>query len=207
MPRLSVLLPVILAVLVLAQPALAEWFADAYLGPGMTSSGTLTFTTFGEERKQDLRGRSSPVFGLRFGRWLDEIPWLGFALDVSYFRPAPDVQTVPINALVMARYGFLKDEEFTQGRLQPYVGVGGGVFISNVSGSIGFQESDDTSTDVGLDTRIGAAFLIDTNWAGFTEYRFTRVSPTWNVKVFGGETPASTTFNTHQIILGLSYRF
>src|SRR6267378_6053352 len=107
MRHLSIPFSVVLAVLVLAPAASAEWFADAYLGPAVTSSGTLTFTTFGEERKQDLRGRSSPLFGLRFGRWLDnlELPWLGIAADVSYFRPAPDVQTVPLSLLLMARYG------------------------------------------------------------------------------------------------------
>jgi opacity protein-like surface antigen len=209
MRRLSILLSVVLMVLVLAPAASAEWFADAYLGPAVTSGSTLTFTTSGEEHRQTLNGRSSPVFGLRFGRWLEDfnLPWLGVAADLSYFRPAVDVQTVPISLLVMARYGFLKDEEFRAGRLQPYIGLGGGLFFSNVSGTIGFQEASDTSTDVGLDTRVGVSFLIDANWAAFTEYRFTHVAPTWDVKVSGGTTSASTTFNTHHVILGLSYRF
>src|SRR5467141_668502 len=113
MRRLSILLSVVLTVLVLAPAALTEWFADAYLGPAITSSSTLTFTTFGEEQKQSLGGRSSPLFGLRFGRWLEDfnLPWLGMAADVSYFRPATDVQAVPLSLLVMARYGFLKDDE------------------------------------------------------------------------------------------------
>jgi len=209
MRRLSILPSVVLTVLVLAPAASAEWFADAYLGPAVTSSSTLTFKTFGQEQQQSLNGRSSPLFGLRFGRWLEDfnLSWLGVAADVSYFRPATDVQTVPLSVLVMARYGFLKDDEFKAGRLQPYVGLGGALFFSNLSGTIGFQEASDTSTDVGLDTRVGVAFMIDANWAAFTEYRFTHVTPSWNVKVFDGTTSASTTFNTHHIILGLSYRF
>ena len=207
MRRWSIPLAVVLAVLALAPAASAEWFADAYLGPAVTSSGTLTFTTFGEERKEKLGGRSSALFGLRFGRWLDDVPWFGLAVDGSYFRPATDVQTVPLSVLAMARYGFLKDDEFKNGRLQPYVGLGPGLFISNVSGSIGFQEASDTSADIGLDARVGVAFMIETNWAGFLEYRYTRVSPTFDVKVFGGTAPADTTFSTHHVILGLSYRF
>jgi opacity protein-like surface antigen len=207
MPRSSIPVAVVVAILALAPAASAEWFGDAYLGPALTTGSKLTFTTFGEERKQNLSGRSSAEFGLRFGRWLDEVPWLAIAADVSYFRPAPDVQTVPISLLVMARYGLLKDEEFTRGRLQPYVGVGPSLFINNVSGSIGFQESNDTSTDIGLDLRLGAAFLIETNWSAFIEYRFTHVSPTWDVKVFGGSVPASTTFDTHHVIFGMGYRF
>ncbi|OLD32518.1 MAG: hypothetical protein AUI49_02855 [Candidatus Rokubacteria bacterium 13_1_40CM_2_68_13] len=207
MRRWSIPLAVVLAVLALAPAASAEWFADAYLGPAVTSSSTLTFTTFGEERKEKLGGRSSALFGLRFGRWLDDVPWFGLAVDGSYFRPATDVQTVPLSVLAMARYGFLKDDEFKNGRLQPYVGLGPGLFISNVSGSIGFQEASDTSADIGLDARVGVAFMIETNWAGFLEYRYTRVSPTFDVKVFGGTAPADTTFSTHHVILGLSYRF
>jgi len=134
MRRWCIALAAVLAVLAQVPAASAEWFADAYLGPAVTSSSTLTFTTFGEERKEKVGGRSSALFGLRFGRWLDDVPWFGLAVDASYFRPAPDVQTVPLSLLVMVRYGFLKDEEFTRGRLQPYVGVGPSLFIMGRQG-------------------------------------------------------------------------
>src|SRR5260370_36894603 len=111
MRRLGILLTVVLTVLVLAPAASAEWFADGYLGPALTSSSTLTFTTFGDERKQSLNGRSSPVFGLRFGRWLEDfnLPWLGVAADVSYFRPPTDVQPVTVSLLLIVRHCLLLD--------------------------------------------------------------------------------------------------
>jgi opacity protein-like surface antigen len=209
MRRLTVPLVVVLAVLALAPAASAEWFLDAYLGPAITTGSTLSFTVFDQDQEQNLSGRSSPAFGLRVGRWLDnlQVPWLGVAFDVSYFRPAPDVQTIPLSLLLMARYGFLKDDEFPGGRLQPYVGLGPGFFISNASGAVGFQEVDDTSRNIGLDARVGLALRIDENWAAFTEYRFTHFSPSWSVDVFGGKADASTSFNTHHIVLGVSYRF
>jgi opacity protein-like surface antigen len=210
MRRLVIPVAVVLAIVVLAPVASAEWFGDAYIGPAITTRSTLTFTEFGEGQSQDFDGRSSPLFGLRFGRWLDNLqwPWLGVAVDVSYFRPAIDVQTVPISLLLMARYGLLKDQEFPMGRLQPYVGLGAGLFISNVSGNLGSREADDTTRDIGLDVRVGAAFLIDGPWAAFTEYRFTHFSPSFDIKTFGGGTVSSdTTFNTHHILLGVSYRF
>ena len=209
MRRLGLPLWTAVVLLAFATPVSAEWFADAYLGPAVTQGSTLSLTLFNQEFKEDINGRSSPEFGLRLGRWLDdfELPWLGFAVDVSYFRPATDVQTVPISLLVMARASLLKDEEFPHGRLQPYAGIGGGLFISNASGGIGFHDVDDTSVDIGLDVRVGLAYQFLPNWAAFTEYRFTHVSPSWNVKVFGGETSADTTFNTHHVLLGISYRF
>src|SRR5438874_3523498 len=177
MRRLRCALGVVLAVLVLAPAASAEWFADAYLGPAVTTGSTLDFKVFEQKQTQEINGRSSPVFGLRGGKWLDDLqlPWLGFAADLSCFRPATDVQTVPISLLAMARYPLLTDEEFPHGRLQPYVGLGFGVFVSNLSGAIGFQEADDTSTDIGFDARVGLAYLFDPRWAIFTEYRFTHV--------------------------------
>ena len=210
MRRLTVLLSVMLAIVVLAPAgASAEWFVEGYLGPAITTGSKLEFTLFNNEQKENLSGRSSPEFGLRLGSWLDDysLPWLGVALDVSYFRPATDVQTVPLSVLLMARYGFLKDAEVPAGRLQPYVGVGPGLFFSNANGSIGFHDVDDTSTDVGLDFRAGLAFRFDRNWGAFAEYRFTHVTPSWNIDVFGGKADASTTFNTHHVVLGVSYRF
>jgi opacity protein-like surface antigen len=208
MRRLTVLLSVMLAIVVLAPTAApAEWFVDGYLGPAVTTSSKLSLS--GQEQKEDLNGRSSPEFGLRVGRWLDDFNlwWLGVAFDVSYFRPAIDVQTVPLSVLLMARYGFLKDEEFPGGRLQPYAGLGPGLFFSNANGTIGFHDVNDTSKNVGLDFRLGLLFRFDSNWGAFAEYRFTHVSPSWSVDVFGGKTDADTTFNTHHGVLGVSYRF
>jgi opacity protein-like surface antigen len=209
MRRLTLALAVVLTVLAVASEASAQWFLDAYLGPALTSDSKLEFTAFNEQQRQNVIGRSSPSFGVRVGRWLDDlqIPFVGVAFDVSYFRPAADVQTVPLSLLLMARYGFLKDDEVPDGRLQPYVGIGPGFFISNLNGIIGSQSGDSTSRDIGLDTRVGLAYRFDSNWAGFAEYRFTRVSPTWKVDIFNGTTDATTTFNTHHIVLGVSYRF
>ena len=209
MRRLTLALAAVFAVLVVASEASAQWFLDAYLGPALTSDSKLEFTAFNEEQRQDVTGRSSPSFGIRVGRWLDDlqIPFVGVAFDVSYFRPSADVQTIPLSLLLMARYSFLKDDEVPEGRLQPYVGIGPGLFISNLNGTIGAMSGDGTSRDIGLDMRAGLAYRFDINWAGFAEYRFTRVSPSWNVDIFNGTTDASTTFNTHHIVLGVSYRF
>jgi opacity protein-like surface antigen len=200
-------LSIVLVLAALASPASAEWFADGYVGASLTSKDEITFTTFRVERHQDVDYKSSAIFGLRFGRWFDGLPWLGVAVDGSYFRASKDVQVFPITGLVMARYGLLKDEEFKEGRLQPYAGIGGGLFISNLDGTIGFVEGSDTSADMGLDVRLGIAYRVESNWAAFFEYRFTHVSPTYTIEPFGGSTPADTTLNTNHFLLGLSYRF
>src|SRR5581483_841424 len=196
-----------LAVAAVARPAAAEWFADAYLGAAITHQDDITFTTFNVERTQDANFRSSAVYGLRLGRWFDDLSWLGLAVDGSYFRATKDLQVFPLTALVMVRYGFLRDDEIKDGRLQPYAALGGGVFISNVDGTLGFLKASDTSVHIGLDTRVGVAYRFEGNWAAFLEYRFTHVSPSYDVQPFGGRTSADTTLNTSHFLLGLSYRF
>jgi opacity protein-like surface antigen len=207
MRRSSFTLSLCFVLLVLASSASAEWFADGYVGASLTHRGDITFETFGAERERDAEFRSSAVFGARVGQWLDVLPWLGVALDVSYFRPSGDIQVFPLTALVMARYGFLPDEEFKEGRLHVYAGLGGGLFISNVDGLIGRLEASDTSVDIGLDTRLGVSYRVESNWAIFAEYRFTHVSPSFDVNVAGVRPSADTTFNTSHFLLGLSYRF
>ena len=207
MRRSRLTLMLTFALLSLASTASAEWFLDGYVGASLTHKNEFTFEAFGAELERDAEFQSSAVFGVRGGRWLDGLPWLGVALDLSYFRPSADIHVFPVTALVLARYGFLPDEEFKEGRLHVYGGLGGGIFISNLDGFIGRFEGSDTSVDFGLDMRLGVSYRIESNWAIFAEYRFTHVSPSFDINAFDAKTPADTTFNTSHFLLGLSYRF
>jgi hypothetical protein len=73
--------------LALASPASAEWFADGYVGASLTSNDEITFKTFNVERRQDANYKSSAIFGLRFGRCLDQLPWLGVAVAARTSGP------------------------------------------------------------------------------------------------------------------------
>jgi opacity protein-like surface antigen len=207
MRRSLLALLLLFPLLALAVPASAEWFLDGYVGASLTHKGEITFEAFDAELERDAEYQSSAVFGVRFGKWLDGLPWLGVAADVSYFRPSGDIQVFPITALLMARYGFLPDEEFKEGRLHVYGGLGPALFISNLDGFIGRFEGSDTSVDIGLDTRLGVSYRVESNWAIFAEYRFTYVSPSFSINAFDTQSTADTTFNTSHFLLGLSYRF
>jgi opacity protein-like surface antigen len=207
MRRSLLTLSLLFMLLAFASTASAEWFLDGYVGASLTHKNDFTFEAFDAELERDAEYKSSAVFGVRGGKWLDGLRWLGLALDLSYFRPNADIQVFPITALVMARYGFLPDEEFREGRLHIYGGLGGGIFISNLDGFIGRFEGSDTSVDFGLDTRLGVSYRVESNWAIFAEYRFTHVSPSFDINAFDNRTSADTTFNTSHFILGLSYRF
>ena len=207
MRRSLLTLSLLVVLLALAATASAESFLDGYVGASLTHKNDFTFDAFGVEQERDAEYKSSAIFGVRGGTWLEGLRWLGVALDLSYFRPSADIQVFPITALVMARYGFLPDDEFKEGRLHVYAGLGGGIFISNVDGFIGRFEGSDTSVDFGLDTRLGVSYRVESNWAIFAEYRFTHVSPSFDINAFDSRTSADTTFNTSHFLLGLSYRF
>jgi opacity protein-like surface antigen len=203
--RLTLLL--ILALLAPAAPASAEWFLDGYVGASLTHHDDFTFRAFDAELERDAEYSSSSIFGVRGGTWLTGLPWLGVAADVSYFRPSADLHVFPLTVLALARYGFLPDDEFKEGRLHVYGGVGGGLFISHLDGSLGRFEGSGTSVDVGLDTRAGVSYRIESNWTLFAEYRFTHVSPSFDIRPFDNTTEADTTVNTSHFLLGVSYRF
>jgi len=163
-----------------------------------------------------LDGRKNVTVGGRGGYWFLKPEWLGAtfdidigtALDVSVFSPAGDTTVIPISALFMVRSSFLKDDEFPRGRLQPYAGVGPGVFVSSVNGTLGPNSNvTDTSVDLGFDFRAGAAYRLTELFTLFAEYRFTHVRPEFSLPSDGGTATSSASFNTHHFLTGLGFRF
>jgi opacity protein-like surface antigen len=206
----SVVLAVVILVTVVtaAAPASAQWFVDVYLGAAKTSTADVDVTQGGVTTSDPVAYTSSVTLGVRGGRWFDALPWLGVALDASFFKTSADFTVIPISALVMARYPILKSDDYPEGRLHPYVGVGPGLFFSSIGGGLGNLRSvDDTSVNLGLDMRAGVAYPIEKNIFLFGEYRFTHVSPDFSFDQRGTATTADTTLNTHHFLLGVSFRF
>jgi opacity protein-like surface antigen len=174
--------------------------------------------------RETVRGHSDTVgtVGGRGGYWFDGqgVPWLGTALDISYFAPEFSrpggsgdfaklkLETLPVTWLAMFRLPLLDSPEYPNGRLQPYLGIGPGVFHQKAS--VEFR-SGGTSTfskegwAIGLDLRAGVAYEFLPNWAVFGEYRFTHYSD--KVESSNGQTKVDAAFNTNHVLFGLGYRF
>lgn len=179
--RLAVVTFVLGAAVIAARPASAEWFLDAYGGVSMTADADVTVrngTTVDDKVEFDTEGMG----GVRLGYWLAGLRWLGVAGDVSYFAPAGQgttvetrLEVVPLSPLVMFRLPLLESHEFPNGRLQPYLGVGPGFFLTSVKvelPGVG-EESTDWQFDVGVDTRAGVTFMITPAFGAFIEGRYT----------------------------------
>ena len=210
--------------------ARAEAFADVYIGAAFTIDTTQEFESpavsgFGSEKFYN-----SVLPGGRVGYWIDALPWLGFAADVSYFtakekvKPTEidkfELELLPVSALLMVRYPLLKGAGFPRGQVYPYLAAGPGFFMMSArvdtikwydSLQLGATDNfEDTGFEVGADVRAGIKLFHPTqNWGFFTEYRFTHVGSTSFSDSVNGM-PAEAKFgplNTHAFAFGVGYNF
>lgn len=225
-----VALVVIVAALGVAAPARAEWFADLYLGWGITGSSDVTFTTRTPRTFEDVELDNSLVWGGRAGYWFGPDllgpalggRFLGADVDLSYFRPriagqtvdtevgqrrlgAMDISVVTITPELVARYPLLADKEFPAGRMQPYAAIGPTIFFSSAtdSGTFGGRGDEESDAGVGVALRGGLAWHVTDAVAIFAEYRLVRVSPEYEFR----RGPVDLGITGHQLNFGVSYRF
>jgi hypothetical protein len=196
---------------VLARPASAEWFLDFYGGASFTEDADIEIRdAIGLDDKVEFE--TVGTGGGRFGYWLEGLglPWLGIAVDVSYFAPKTErsaldarLEVIPISALVLFRLPLFASPAFPHGQLQPYIGAGPSLFITDVKIDTGLtgEERSDAQTEFGGDARAGITFLITPNFGLFVEGRYTffQTNP-------GGQ---NTEFDveTFHALGGLTFRF
>ncbi len=204
----------------------AEGFFDIYGGGASTgdadvdvsisSSGLGFVSTKSHTEKVDFG--SSYTLGVRAGYWFDAFPYVGFAGDLSYFKAdneTTEIHVIPISLLLMLRYPLFKSEKFPHGRIQPYVGIGPGFFLS-VS-DVDFRPTlpkafSGISSDVGLDLRAGIAWQFYKRLALFGEYRYTNFTIDLEQTdilfgLAGTKETMKTRLATNHFLIGVSYRF
>ena len=192
----------VLSLGVLPPVAGAEWFADLYFGASFTQKEDIELSTpgFSASAPSNPHGAAF-LIGARIGHWFDGLKWLGVALDISHFEAGGGYDIVPLSALLMARLPLLVGTDFPNGRLQPYVGVGPGVFIGSLEAGGGLGE--ETSSDLGIDARAGATWLFTKTIGIFGEYRFTHFKGDYDFGAFRLE----TTVPTHHVGIGVRFQF
>jgi hypothetical protein len=191
-------------------PAAAEWFTDIYLGAATTMDEDVTVRISGVSVKKKGEFDAAFTLGVRGGYWFEAVPWLGLAVDASFFNPDADLTVFPVSALLMLRWPLLTSPEFSKGRLQPYLGVGPGVFVSALKSDLrpALEGTfSDTSVDLGLDVRAGLTWMFNKNTGLFAEYRFTHVSPRFSDSPADVSVRIDTELNSHHLLVGVSFRF
>ena len=166
--RLVMALSIVGALSLAFSAARAEGFADLHFGSAVTPNTDGTAKIGPVDARGTVKFDAGGSIGIRGGYWLESAPWLGFALDVSYFDSDQDdseplkLDVFPISALLMLRYPLMKSSDFPRGRLQPYAGVGPGAFVTRAKADLtplGLpSDFQDNRIDVGVDARAGAAW-------------------------------------------------
>jgi opacity protein-like surface antigen len=172
----------VLACLVIATPAAAEWFTDLYLGGAFTEKHDVDTnfpTTGGQVTTLDVSFNNSFAGGFRGGYWFPALLGpldLGVGLDVSHFAPNVSRQTRTFCARfcvsdvfddvdlsvwtigfdAMLRWPLLKSPQFPTGQLQPYITVGPAIFVAHAEDSQNFEPSQQSDSDTSVGVKVGA---------------------------------------------------
>jgi len=222
---IGLILPVALMTPVIGG-ARAEGFVDVRLGGSFTedTDNTVKVGPVGSVPQSTLSATTGFEYGVSLGigggYWLESLPWLGFALNLSYFKSNENIDSdalrldvYPVAGLLMLRYPLLKSDAYPRGRLQPYLGIGPAGFVSTANlnpaalGTAG--KFNDTSADVGLYAQLGFKYFLGESWGLFVEQRFTRFDPSAykdTVDVVPIEIDLGP-LNTWHTAMGLAYHF
>jgi opacity protein-like surface antigen len=185
--------------------ARAEGFVDLRIGGSFTEDNDVEVDTPGGSGSFETEYEDSVTGGVRGGYWFESLPWLGVAGDVSYFAPdqdtsgGPEYDVIPISPLLMLRAPLVTSEEFPHGRVQPFVGVGPGIFVSLAD----FGTEDDETVEVGADLHTGLNVQVTRMVSVFAEYRFTYVEPEFEV----GGADIEPELSTHHVGVGAGFHF
>lgn len=217
--------PLFIAILVLSLTgmasslATAEYFVDIYGGVAIPTDENVT--VHGSQGGVTLETSDLVDFdetfavGGRVGFWYTEanagVDYIGLALDVSYFKMeaddfGTDIDVVPITGLIMLRY--------PGDTLEPYLGIGGGLFISHIEQDVdlsffgsGTKTASDTSLDPGIDARAGLGIKVHKNITVFGEGRYTYFEAKYKDTVSDVRVKVETEPNVFYFLGGISFRF
>ena len=208
----------------------ADWkFADNFPPPLSTITGLPLggSAQYAGRTAKNIQYEPGILGGIKFGRYLDAYPWLGWEMETSFSRnrirgdqgriSPPLPEGAPANLLggsdwfmiwalqtnLLARYGFLKDKEVTFGRLQPYVGIGPGLEI--------IYGRWDSAKNFAIETMTGVRYMFTPTIALFCEYKFSyQFAVEYQDFIpakygYGG----TMTFDVphHRFVIGVSYHF
>ncbi|MBI4641188.1 MAG: hypothetical protein HY731_10870 [Candidatus Tectomicrobia bacterium] len=105
---------------------------------------------------------------------------------------------------IVGRLRLLQDANlFPHGRIQPYIGVGGGPVILHPEVNIENEKQEQYELGAGIQTFAGVKVFFFKHVGLFTEYKFTHSNFTVNLRRGEGE----TTLNTHHAMAGIVFQF
>jgi opacity protein-like surface antigen len=197
-----------LAALVLAVPSLGR--ADDYIAiGGGPMVANLDTTSAG---KLDLLNNA--FFGAKYGHFMDSryLNWLGFEADLYRAQPNIKQQTLPpnqsrnLNGTIPGATFYVHSLAFNaiarvtgyNYKLEPYVGLGLGLNVGNVSGG-GFRP--EASFAPSFNIIAGSRYYVTNNIAPFIEYKYNFAQFHFTRSDITGD------YRAHMVMFGIAFHF
>ena len=168
----------------------------------------------------DLSLHNSVMYGAKLGYYFESMKWLGVETEVFNSTPHIKQQDVTVSGPGGSASGTLSGQDlrvlnwspltvvvrYQAGQFEPYAGVGMGVYFSRIHDGQSGESSSDTS--VGLNTQLGARYLVTKNLSVFGEWKYNRAH--FN---FSESTPTAATggfkgdYSANVFAFGVGYHF
>jgi opacity protein-like surface antigen len=203
-----------------SRPVQAEMYVAGQVGVSIPNSFS-NVTGVGSNTgltATDLSLQNSVMYGAKLGYYFDSRKWLGVETEVFNSTPHLKQQNVTVNpgvftgnipgqhvrVLTWAPINVVVRHQM--GQFEPYAGIGLGLFFAHVKeGQTGESSS---STRPGLNTQLGARYLVTTNLALFGEWKynyarfnFSESAPTQATGGFKGN------YSANMLAFGVGYHF
>jgi opacity protein-like surface antigen len=168
------------------------------------------------ERVSDINLSTSPLYGFKLGYFLRErLRWLGG--EAEFFRTYPywvgqqlstpsfpsglspvhmEMNTFAFNLLI--RYPFA--------RIQPYGGIGLGLFWANAAGSQGGPTGHSSFTP-GLNILAGVRVFLTDSVAVFSEYKYNRTTIDIAGEAGSSHSGFKADYRPEHVVIGIGYHF
>jgi len=228
-------LPVLVAILLFLPAAgnakapmwMIDQYIDVYSGQAnyqdkeVTATVTDVFVIWATEEtaSRTVSFSNSNVFGGRWGCWFRDYPRYGLAVDLSFLDISGqdvEISAMPLSLMMFYRHPWLTSEEYTNGRIQPYIGLGLSLISANISADFTpdiSRKVDGSASGTGIDFRTGIRFHVSKKFGIFAELRHLdgsiRIDDEPTPFVFlGAETleEASTSISSQQVLVGISIK-
>ena len=168
----------------------------------------------------DLSLHNSVMYGAKLGYYFESMKWLGVETEVFNSTPHIKQQDVTVSGPGGSASGTVSGQDlrvlnwspltvvvrYQAGQFEPYAGVGMGVYFSRIHDGQSGESSSDTS--VGLNTQLGARYLVTKNLSVFGEWKYNRAH--FN---FSESTPTAATggfkgdYSANVFAFGVGYHF
>jgi opacity protein-like surface antigen len=190
----------------------------------INSSFFLSGTTHG-----DLELSNSFAFGGKVGHYFNSVSWFGLEAEVFHTTPHIEQQvhtiqnsSVPgptltatlqgahLRVLTVAPFNLMF--RYNQTRLQPYIGVGPGIFFARIKGEGLAPDSPESTSDnarLGLNAKVGIEYYATKHITAFAEWKFNYAHFKFNENqnLFPFPYGFDATYMVHLVSFGVGYHF